>query len=366
MLNFLRWLKANDDLEFDVKLLQGGPLVAEFEKLAPTEVIASSATLPRRVLRRVVAGPMAKFEAKELVRRLSADRYALAYVNTVVPKREMMALAEAGLPVICHVHEMDFSIRYWLGPEGLTSLVDPVSRFIAVSRAVRDELVCRWHAPESKVSVVHAFTPSTTQSAKASDRAGIRTSLGLTDDDVLVGGCGTLDWRKGADLFLQVARATEAEAQSRRKTHFVWLGADRASSDYYKFMHDLEQCGLQDRVTVLESTPHPGAVFAAMDVFALTSREDPFPLVMLEAAALKVPMICFANSGGGPEFAADGAGVVAPYLDVSAFASEISRLANDPNRRRQIGEIASSRVAERFTIERQAPKLRDIIRATLR
>jgi len=107
-------------------------------------------------------------------------------------------------------------------------------------------------------------------------------------------------------------------------------------------------------------------VFAAMDIFALTSREDPFPLVMLEAAAMEVPMICFGKSGGGPEFAAGGAGIVVPYLDVRAFASEVARLADDAERRRAIGKLASKRVADCFTIDRQAPKLRDVIQAYTR
>jgi glycosyltransferase involved in cell wall biosynthesis len=83
---------------------------------------------------------------------------------------------------------------------------------------------------------------------------------------------------------------------------------------------------------------------------------------MLEAAALHVPMICFSDSGGGPEFAANGAGVVVPYLDVSAFGDCVLKLADDRERRRTVGAVAATKVAGQFTIDRQAPKLRDVIR----
>jgi len=101
-----------------------------------------------------------------------------------------------------------------------------------------------------------------------------------------------------------------------------------------------------------------------MDIFALTSREDPFPLVMLEAAAIKLPMVCFAQSGGGPEFAEIGGGLVVPYLDVPAFAGCLAELAGDVARRRAIGASAA-RAVEQFTIDRQAPKLRAVMEAVM-
>ena len=66
--------------------------------------------------------------------------------------------------------------------------------------------------------------------------------------------------------------------------------------------------------------PHP--LLNACDLFCLPSREDPFPLVMLEAGALGKPMVCFDGAGGAKEFAARGAGIVVPYLDVPAMAAE--------------------------------------------
>ena len=366
MLSFLRWLKANDDLQFDIKLLQGGPLVPEFAKIAPTEVLAQTPALHRRILRRLVGERrMGSLDRTRLRKRLSPDRYDLAYVNTVVPKVEIALLANAGVPVVCHVHEMEFAIRSWLGRDGLTPLTGHVAHFIAASQAVHDELIRRWRVPESRISIVHEFIADASSNDTPAESAGVRASLSLSDKDVLGGGCGTLDWRKGADLFLQIARSTGQKAASGGKTHFVWLGADAHSGDYERFVYDLARIGLQDRVTLMESRANPGAIFSAMDIFALTSREDPFPLVMLEAAAAALPIVCFAGSGGGPEFACDGAGVVVPYLDVAAFATEVGRLADDAQRRRAIGEIARSRVRERFTIERQAPKLRDVIHESL-
>jgi glycosyltransferase involved in cell wall biosynthesis len=94
-----------------------------------------------------------------------------------------------------------------------------------------------------------------------------------------------------------------------------------------------------------------------MDALALTSREDPFPLVMLEAAAHGVPTVCFADSGGGVEFVGSDAGLVAPYLDVAGFAEGILKLHERPVLREALGEAAARRVRARFSTSSQAPKL---------
>ena len=45
---------------------------------------------------------------------------------------------------------------------------------------------------------------------------------------------------------------------------------------------------------------NPYPLFDRMDVFTVTSRADPFPLVVLEAMALGKPVVGFAE-GGVPE-----------------------------------------------------------------
>ncbi len=362
LLDFLRWLRANTEIAFDVAVVEGGPLVKDFAALAETEVLTHAPTITGRVARRLLGQDRySRSETRKFVSGVLRRGYDVAYVNTIAPKRELLALAGSGLPVICHIHELEFSIRYWLGDEGLTPLIPGIARFIAASQAVGDELADRWGVPEGKISVVNSFTTGAATSADGDTaRRRVRASLGLADDQVLVGGCGTFDWRKGSDLFLQLVRLV-ASAPGAENLRFAWLGADRRSLHFHEFMYDVQRCGLTDRVFLLESTPTPADVFAAMDIFALTSREDPFPLVMLEAAAAEVPMICFAKSGGGPEFAAPDAGVVVPYLDLGAFAAKIMELANDAHRRRSIGRAARQRVNDQFTIERQAPKLRDVV-----
>ena len=126
-------------------------------------------------------------------------------------------------------------------------------------------------------------------------------------------------------------------------------------------MHDLNLCRLGKAISVVEVCPNPLDYLSALDIFALTSREDPFPIVMLEAASLGLPLVCFESTGGGPEFALHKAGLIAPYLDIFTFAQHILALANDKEARRRLGAAGAEEVRRQYDIDVQAPKLLKII-----
>jgi glycosyltransferase involved in cell wall biosynthesis len=106
-----------------------------------------------------------------------------------------------------------------------------------------------------------------------------------------------------------------------RKVHFCWLGA----------MDPAMQGWLADEIAAARATgtfhmpghrDDVGSVLRASDAFALTSREDPFPSVVLEALAAGLPAFAFDRTGGIPDMlrANEGAGTVVPYCDVTAMA----------------------------------------------
>src|SRR5262249_48407495 len=80
------------------------------------------------------------------------------------------------------------------------------------------------------------------------------------------------------------------------------------------------------------------------------SREDPFPLVCLEAAALGVPVVCFEGAGGIREFVENDAGFVVPYLDVRGAADAIVALARSRELRNRLGARAAEKGRARHDV----------------
>jgi glycosyltransferase involved in cell wall biosynthesis len=85
-----------------------------------------------------------------------------------------------------------------------------------------------------------------------------------------------------------------------------------------------------------------------MDVFTLPSREDPFPLVVLEAMALARPVVGF--DVGGVREQLDDTGVVVDAEDVSAMANAVVALLDDEAERRRLGALAAERVRSLYDI----------------
>ena len=95
--------------------------------------------------------------------------------------------------------------------------------------------------------------------------------------------------------------------------------------------------------------------YAAMDVFALTSREDPFPLVMLEAGGHGLPTVCFAGAGGAEEFAGPAPGGGGADPPGAGVARGVGAPAAAAPRSPARGEGAARRVERRHRVEVQAP-----------
>jgi glycosyltransferase involved in cell wall biosynthesis len=89
----------------------------------------------------------------------------------------------------------------------------------------------------------------------------------------------------------------------------------------------------------------------------LPSREDPYPLVCLEAACHGKPIVCFDGAGGMPEFVREDAGRVVPYLDAAQAGRGIVELGTDPALRAALGARGRERVVNESAIEIIGPQI---------
>lgn len=366
LLHLLRWLKTQVDWEIEILVNGRGPLLEEFRSISKTTVCRSPDALLKIFPQHWRAWLRRHFQALQMKVLLPGRRFDLIYANTSSTWPQVSVLAECAPALLWHIHELKYALRLSIGEDEMNKAFPNVTRFVAVSNSVRDTLVSEFNVPYAKVDIINGFvqSPNFSSEARRLRRQQVRKVLGWPQDAFVVGGCGSLGWRKGTDLFLQIAYAV-SRIGGYEKVRFLWVGGSDQDQESLEFAHDACALGLQENSRRISTTAEVSDFYLAMDVFALTSREDPFPLVMLEAGAHGIPVVCFAGSGGGPEFIGDDVGLIAPYLDITTFATHIMSLHDSPELRERLGEAALRKVQAYYRVEVQGPKLLQSIESCL-
>ena len=224
--------------------------------------------------------------------------------------------------------------RVALTPKGRLKYGDRVARFIAISSAVRDALVCGGVAT-ARIDIVYSGVPSPHIESPRDWRA----ERGWPHDTVLCGVVGAMTAEKGVLLLSQIAERISAASRSRAR--LVLLGGHASGSA------DLGGVAAF-RAGFVDEVHH---AMAGLDLLWHPSSAEGLGTAVIDAMALKVPPVAFAV-GGLPELIVDDvSGLLVPPADVDAFARAAERLIDDEDLRLRLGAAGPARAAE-FSVER--------------
>lgn len=369
LLSLLRWLKANTDLAFEVALLRGGALAEDFARIAPTTTLTEVGIGRNGILRRIGrvpgVGPALKSAWRRVVgRRMAAPQPRLIYANSVGTASLVRHLAPGGVPVLVHVHELERAIRVAANPGDMAALKDRATRFVAVSAPVRENLIRNHGIEPGQIDLIPAFVTVDPSIVRDADqhRANTRRRLGIPDEALVVGGCGGTDWRKGADLFADMAQIVAGGWSGPRPVHFVWVGKIVDDDFTRDLRRKIEQSGFGAAFHLTGEQPRPAEMFCGYDVFVLSSREEPMGMVALEAAAVGKPIVCFADAGGMPEFVGTECGRIVSPMTPEALAEGVTDLLADDRLRIALGRSAQAKVGACHHVEVVGPRIEHLIR----
>jgi lipopolysaccharide biosynthesis protein/glycosyltransferase involved in cell wall biosynthesis len=360
LLNQIAWFRQYTGINLRVLCLESGAWLSRFQELARTAVLSEITPSSNGV----------SDEGDILwLREFCGGAPDLIYANSVASGRAFAILRQFGSPILTHFHELESSIQRYAGT-WIKDVLDHSNHYLACSEAVRKNLLTTHNvSPQALSTVYESIRPNPAlEPLSGPERSAARARLGLAPNKQLVFGCGLgMPFRKGADLFIKVA--LELHRQGREDCHFYWIGelyADENDPQYGAWVDYLNQLPSPDhcQITFLGFKENPGEYIQTADVFLLPSREDPFPLVALEAAECSVPIICFADAGGVPDLVQEDAGFVVPFGEVRTMADRVITLLDDEALRRRFGAQARARVLSNFTTDCTAPHVLSVCRKT--
>ncbi|CAH2792292.1 MAG: Glycosyl transferase, group 2 family [uncultured Caballeronia sp.] len=360
-LNIIRHLK-----EFNVVslLLGDGPLMDAFH--AASAVTAG----PARVRSNQIAGTYV------VDKLLETFQFRFAITNSVESSVVLKGLAQHGVPTVSLIHEFAAYTRpRQIFPEALRWASKSVfSANVTYENAVShhpDLLDAHYHVLPQGRCEVNADDESAAEPSDCADEE-VRRLLRPADASenmVVVLGLGTVQFRKGVDLFLDCA-ARMLRANPDGDFRFVWFGKgydpdhDLQYSAY--LIEQIRRSGLERHVAIFDETPSIEAVYRLADMLLVTSRLDPLPNVAIDSMTDGLPVLCFERATGIADILVTGGlgdACVSPYLDTETMAAQTLALIRSKSLRALIAEQSRQIALKTFDMPKYVSQLNTLASA---
>lgn len=328
LLELLRWAHQERGVEVTTVLLAGGPLVDAFAEIGTVRAFPP-ALLNSRQAASVLGHPRwsGPTERAWLRRALApAAGVDVVIASSAASLRALPYLPRPAPPVVAHLHELDGVLDALGGSAHLAALAASAALTVVPSDAVADLVSRRVGAgglglPARRVRR-HPEPVRPPARHPRPDHTGA----------ALVVGCGTIGWRKGTDLFVALAHAVGPEVAG-REVRWAWIGGDSGDGTAADVRDEIGLRGLTGRVHLTGEVDDAPLRLAAADILTVTSREDPYPLVAVEAALAGTPVVGFRPGTTLLAEAGQDSRRV-DHLDVEVLATQVAELLTAPDRGR--------------------------------
>ena len=276
---------------------------------------------------------------------VSQTEAKIAMCNTTVTGDILKNLADAGFTCISMIHEMKNTIRELECENELKSIINHAQNVVFPSKYVSDSISEIIPIPENKAIILPQGIYKKEVAVKSSKecRSEIINRFNLPKDCSIVLNVGFVDHRKGVDLFAKCATHVCSELTN---CIFLWVGASMGGT-VESALEIVKGTAAEGKVVFAGLCDEMYPFYLACDMFLLTSREDPFPSVVMEAMSYSKPVVAFDGGGGYVELVShEETGFLAQMENVEQMSSYVTKLLQDNDLRVNLGKQGQGRVKD--------------------
>ncbi len=274
-----------------------------------------------------------------------------AYFNQHQPSIVQSSLFEANthcrlvapyssVPVLlCEEHGLDYRRNdlHSMLDAYLQSRADIV---LTVSQAVYDYMHTSVHIDAARLKVLHnCIDPVPFEYEQVAD---LRMSLGIANDDFVVGHVGALKEEKGHRILFE---AFKGFVQQHKKSKLLLIGQGPMDLELRSYAHDL---GIEQQVIFAGSRRDMQACFKVMDIFAFPSVNEALGIALQEAMFMGLPVIASKQGGMGELIEHENNGLLIPLHDVHALTRAMLRLKNSEHLCQKLGGAAREEIKKHY------------------
>ena len=289
-----------------------------------------------------------------LVHKIRRDNIALVYTNTATVFEGALAARLVGVPHIWHIHEV-------MAPKHLKPLMfslEQIGRWINKwsDRIIFESNTSRllgekWIDPQKTLTVYNSVRFN---DKGPLDRKNSCMKFGLRDNQTVISWIGRLSERKNPMMLLKAIQ----EMKHAKNVQFLIVGEGPLEQSVRNMIQQLD---IESHCKIVPFQNDVRPVLAASDIFVLTSYEESFGLVLVEAGFFELPVVSTKTQGPNEIVVDHRTGYLVDVNDSLALAEKLDYLITHPGERKQMGLAGASRVRDYFTPEANTKKIEQVI-----
>jgi len=307
-LNIAQTLKEYFNYEIEILLCGEGGLIPEFEKVGVTHHLYKLSVEQQEVL----------------LTQLYQNGFTKAIANTSVVGNLVEQLHNKSFEVLSLIHEMEAVIKQY----GLEGSIDKIAKFaqtiIFPSEIVKQDFQKFVELNDNKTFLMPQglFRKNKYKYQKNVAREKLLQELQIPHNSKIILNLAYGDYRKGIDIFVETGIKA---IQKNKDLHFLWVG--HYQDELVNPLKEMIKANNYERnfhfVGLQKDIEH---YYAGSDIFYLTSREDPFPSVVLDAMNVGLPILAFKGAGGFEDVLSQGCGILVEKENFEEIYSTINSL----------------------------------------
>jgi len=284
-----------------------------------------------------------KKEIKAWIENTNAD---IAICNTVLAGDILLQLSEYKITCISLINEMEKIIREYKCEDKINMIIKNASKIVFPSEYVRKSNEAIMQIPVNKTVIFPQglYIKNPYLEKREEMRSYIRSKFHIPQNSKIVMSAGNGYYRKGIDLFVKCMLNV---CKKYNNVYFIWVGQIEGYMEI-TLNNILKGNKLNNNFINTGWEKDAMQYYAAADIFLLTSREDPFPSVVMEAMYAYLPVIAFENGGGYVEIVGKNTGGLVPMENVESMSEFTIQLLNDDDLRWKTGNYAHNLINEKY------------------
>ncbi len=292
---------------------------------------------------------------EKVVKLVKEQKIDLIHTSSIVCFEGAYAAYQTGCPHLWQIQDILPGNRRVFGVLSTLKTLKMISQYsdkvLCASDVVKRQFPGWQRQPEKYLTLYPGVHTNLFNPEKFSDPAPALRELFKIPSTHCIIGCA---WkRKRSKGFRELLDACSILKQQFIPFTLIVLGPQKA------LQHQIMASGLTENTCVIETPPQQALpnLLQQIDIWVSPNPKDPFPQHVLEAMAMKIPVVAN-NSGGATEIIIPNkTGILVKGDSPDNLAQGIQRLIEDARLRESLGTAGRERVLNEFTIQHTLTKI---------